>query len=268
MVYRRYGYRRNWRRRHAVRFAVRSYSRRRRSYGRARKLNSATDQSGYARGLTYRSRGLRRKAFSRLIWKNTIASDHWRSFGSSTVAGRTAAAQLSGTITRVLPLFQGNSPFWTAAGGAQPTDTGGTVPLFQGDIILRGGMISQTVSIAPLSSDQIAVDTWIVWTQPSPRGIVPTTAGWGWDPTSTADFVREVGKPRHFKRTILSTNQLYVTIDYRLPCMKIDQSVFQQSGRQPMLLTMVTNLTSTTAAAYTIIYKWNVSYSGDAIGTT
>lgn len=241
----------------------------RRSYKRtARRYGSYTSQKGTGSNpVPYRSRKINKRRYKRILWDATQIKHHYRSFQTVTGAANTNASAALMQISFVDP-FTNGSFFWTAAGGAQPETAGGTVPLFDAEIILRGG--KWTLSYTNTSTtDVIKMSVWYVFTNSRPdTSIIPTTAGPGWDPSVIPDFAYKYGKIFKSETVILSPLQSWTT-ERRLGIKRIDQSDFTTLiGNSPVILFGLENMSQNLSATGFTKHTLNCSFSADAIGST
>jgi len=235
---------------------------------RVPKTSTFTSQKGTAsRGVDYKHKRFNRRAFSKRLWNSTLDKTHWRSYQTVTGSANTNASAALMQISFVDP-FTNGAFFWTSAGGAQPTDTGGSVPLFSGDIILRGGKWSLTYCNTS-ATDTIKMTVWYTFTVSRPdTSIIPTTAGPGWDPSMLPDFATKYGKIMRTEQVLLAPLQTW-EYQKRLFIRKFDQyDAASLLGNTPVLLFGLENCTQNALAAGFLKHTLNVSFSGDAIGTT
>lgn len=240
----------------------------RRSYKRGNKYSSFTSQKGTGTvNIPFKARRTSYSRIKKLLWDSTISKQHYRSYQTVTGAANTNASAALMQISFVDP-FTNGSFFWTTGGGAQPEAAGGTVPLFDAKIILRGG--KWTLSYTNTSAtDVIKVSVWHVYTNPRPdTTIIPTTAGPGWDPSIIPDFNYKYGKVFRNETVILSPLQSWTT-ERRLGIKSIDQSDFATLiGNTPVILFGLENMSQNASATGFTKHTLNCSFSADAIGTT
>jgi len=164
------------------------------------------------------------------------------------------------------------SDFWTVGGGLQIYDVNHTTPpLFQDDVILRGGKVTVHVTIPTSNTDSIACRLFWIRTVPdsvSGQVILGSigTVPWGWDPSCSPDFDRLVGRVMFTNEAILNPDNHYVSFQVKLPIQKINQVAWLQGGPQTALVVQTVNLTSGADVAVNLAFAWNLSFSGDANG--
>jgi len=173
-----------------------------------------------------------------------------------------------GTQTLLRP--DGTNNFWIGAGGAQPLDIGVSVPLFSGDITMRGASCEMTFStLEATSGGTVKVKAWLVWTTPDPDfANMPTSAAIGWDPTMVADFAKDIGKVYRFNEFELGDGSS-TTLKYHIKTMKIDQKKFDALGSIPIVIyTYEQNQNTGDPFVFFFKQSCNLTFSADAIGTT
>lgn len=246
---------------------------RRTRVGAKRKSTWYSDYAGNARTLSYSAKKINRKAWKRKLWSDTLASQHWRAVASATGTISTGTTSGQGTLTTDFPLMNltGSLGFWE--NGVIPADQNMSVPLFNGDVTLRGGKIFMQV-FNPSTTESIGFKVWRVKTIKNPEVTlfpnvitVPTT----YDPTCIPDFDRKVGKIWDMKEgTIRALSSM--TYEWKCPIQKIDQATYRVSGApntfvggdQFALVILVYNVASNTAINVVNNTGYNVSFSADA----
>jgi len=244
--------------------------RRRFTRKRAPRFKSYTTRnSAGTRLIGYRGKRIGRRAFNSNLWKSTQMKHHFRSLQSLSSAYNSQASLTSGTITFIDP-FTNGSFFWTAAGGAIPESAGGTVPLFDSRIILRGGKWTISLTNSDSTNAQpVKLTLFHVMTTSRPdTSIIPTTAPPGWDPSLIPDFTYKYGKLLYQESVILRFLESY-TIEKRIPLKSIDQSDFASLlGNTPVILLQLESMQLATAVPCVLKHTLNCSFSADAIGAS
>jgi len=221
------------------------------------------------------------RAFRKHLWRSTEYKSHYRSREETSGILAAPASVEESSIVVQRALFQSNargggSPFFTTAGGAIAVDGPLTVPEFLGDIVLRGGIARCSVFN---THDTIAmrVRVFAVWTGNYPEDKYPSsfTDRLEWDPSLVAEADR-FGKVLFSREAIVQPNSPML-VTYRFRPQKIDTGKFLG----------VDGITSDTPSAHTLFWfikvsrfatgegdmnavwvtSYNVSFSGDAIGT-
>lgn len=246
--------------------------RRRRFARRApRRLTGITNRASGASSIgRFRTRRIPRYVYRRMLWRDTVGKPHFRSLSSFTVP---AVATPNDIITANIFQAQPGSLFWTVAGGAQPIDTATAVPFFAGDIVLRGGVstISITNRVNPTDtqpSDPVRVTIFTVWTTRNPQAFtLPTAAPVIWDPSVFPDFSR-LGRVIGKREAILKGDGDCVEVFYRHRIQKIDQNVYINSGSRLRFIFMVSQTSNTEAVPapenLDVVVSHSYSFSADA----
>lgn len=166
--------------------------------------------------------------------------------------------------------FPGNA-FWTTGGGALPHDTGVPLPTFNGDIILRGGIIKlaftnmwQTTDTR--GSDPVRITLFAVWTKPElPPIAFPANVPILWDPSHVPDF-HQYGKVLYKKEWLLKGDSEVCELTHRLRTQKIDRYIYTDNGSRLgffYLLSQTSN-TDSSSEAVTVTSSISFSFSADA----
>jgi len=241
------------------------YSRRRR-FNRSRKSTSFTTQSGRGNTFGFRSRRVGGRRWKSILWRDTISQQHWRSLNAGSGTVTTGAVTTGGGIALMNALDAGGAAFWITAGGAQPNNTGSAVPLFRGDITLRGGLIGLKLNNT-VAANAISAKVYLI--QSFARGnvlIFPGTAAIGWDPSIVPSFRQNFRILRQW--TFLIEVEGVAECKYKVPIMKIDKEEWSSDvGRRFFWLVHASSQDATNHSLNLITY-FNVSFSADAIGTT
>lgn len=272
MAYRKY--KRTFRRRRP--FSGRRMGRTRRFGRKRRRQTSWTMQTGTGRGIQYRSRMLRRRTYRKMLWKDTMFKDHWRSANTVVQTLSTPVDNTSMQLVWKYPLtdtLTDANAFWTVGGGCIEKDLNKGVPLFRG-ITIRGGVIRVKVALPitdiPSVNDVYVCKIWILWTNAAPNTAanIPSTAvDVSWDPSFMTDVDTEVGKTVLYKEFTMSANiNPTVQVEYRLRCQKIDMDAFAFSnGKQPLVIVGCGPITNTTGIDIGVFTEHNLSFAGDAV---
>lgn len=236
-------------------------------FKRRRSTITQTSQSGVGRKTQYRGRRLGKRAIRRILWRDTIFSPHYRSVSavSSTIAS--PASNNTATNVRFPLLNYGGGAFWTAAGGAKGVDVSQTVPLFDGDITIRGGLVGATITNGS-TTDPVMVNIYYLWSIARPDfTIVSSTVSVGYDPTIDPDVTTDVGKIYWSSSVLLTPGQVF-KFERKLKPMKIDRHAYNNGGRSPQLYVSVNDTLSATASSIRVTTYYNLSFVGDSVGTT
>jgi hypothetical protein len=190
---------------------------------------------------------------------------HYRSNGSSAGSLASTAAQGQVTVGTLQTLDNGVGAFWTAAGGTIEINQGQGVPLFEDDIIVRGGMMG-IKCFNESTTIPLQVKIWLVRNCDRPTtNQIPSAAPVGWDPSLVPDFAHDVGKvifQKEFQLEALAE----MTIERRLGIMKVDQLVWATDAKRLIWLLSVGDPQATTSVTMRVCSYFNLSFSADAIG--
>jgi len=197
--------------------------------------------------------------------------DHYRSISSVSFNIPTPASQVTCTTFALnlhAPVGVGvGQQFWTVGGGAVATDIGVPVPLFRGDITLRGG-VSENIFYNKSTTSDVRIKLWLLTTVTLPNfSFFPAAPSLAWDPTSSADFITNVGRPFMTREIMLEQGNSY-TFKTRFKLRKIDQESYSTGGRSLFMFMIIHNVGSSVATSVDLVSSQNLSFSGDAIGTT
>lgn len=237
----------------------------RRRVSRARKNIAFTSKYGLGKSIGFRSRRVNRKRWNRMLWNNTLQREHYRSLDSQSFSQTAANAPSLGWVIQDALSF--GTPFWLAAGGARQTDAG-TLPLFTGDIVLRGGKIGLLLSNPIADTTSIRVQVMLIRTNLNVDNTLTFgTEDIGWDPSLLVDFPSRVGRII-YRRDILLENGSTSEIEYRLRIQRIDQDNFISNKYTYRWWIMASNPEGTGTTTLSVTRYFNVSFSADAIGTT
>lgn len=241
------------------------------------KSSAFTDYKGNVTTFGFRGRRVRPTLYRKILWRDTLSKNHYRSLLSETQTLATEAGNALGLAYALLPQMDGigttNQAFWDT--GVVQTDEGVTVPAtWAGDIIQRGGAVKCQI-FNPSNTDSVGFKLFIVKTIKNPDlALFPNAAQVPrlWDPSTIPDFARKVGKvlmSREGTIRVLSSS----SVEYKLRVSKIDQSEFRVAGspnvlvagNQIMFLLVVYNLSITTAINTVVNTSSSMSFSADAL---
>lgn len=238
---------------------------RRRTTFKRRGVNQ-TSKATTGQSLAFKAKRLSRKRYKNLLWTSTIMAPHYRSLQSNAATIVTQANEAVGTIGLDRPLRLGSNAFWVTAGGAQNINFGTTIPLFSGDIILRGGMWGMQFRNGSATLP-IGIKVYVGRTMANPTASLPGTSNVGWDPSLVSEFKSEYGKITYNTVVQLEPGESF-KLERRVGIQKIDQNVWSAYGNMPFVLVHVYNIGHATAVTCNVLTYYNLSFSADAIGTT
>lgn len=235
---------------------------------------TTTNRASSATTVGFRARKTSTRTFRRMLWRDTLNQTHHRSLLDQTVVVATPNNLTQATLS-ILEGLPGN--FWTAAGGTVAHDTGTAVPLFSGDLVLRGGIsrITLTNRVNPtdtMPSDPVRVSIFAVWTKKVPGVITfPSPVPTMWDPSTVADFLT-YGRVLFKREALLKGDGEVLSCYFRYKVQKIDRAVFNSGGGRLQWFVLVSQTSNTEAIAVPenvdVVLSHNVSFAADAIGTT
>lgn len=241
------------------------------------KSTAFTDYKGNVSTFGFRGKRIRAPAYRRMLWRDTVAKNHYRSLLSETSTLATEAGNALGLAYVLLPQMDGigstNQAFWDI--GVVQTDEGVTVPsTWAGDIIQRGGAVKCQI-FNPSSTDSVGFKLFIVKTIKNPDLTLFPNASQVprlWDPSTIPDFARKVGKvlmSREGTIRVLSSS----SVEYKLRVSKIDQTEFRVpgspnslvAGNQIIFVLALFNMSIETAINTIVNVSSSQSFSADAL---
>lgn len=241
------------------------FKRRRTNTGR--RTRTLTTKSGFGSALRFKSRKLPRRRWNSMLWNSTLQKAHYRSNAALTSTVTTSLTNPTGVITIVDAIDNGVAPFYTVAGGAIVLDQGTAVPLFKDDIIIRGGKMC----LSFLNSDaalSVEIQAWLI--KPAPRintTNLPSVVPAGWDPSLVSEFTKDVGRIMYSTKFLLEPGNIS-TVERRIPIQKIDQEAWADDGQRWKWIVLCRDYNNTLAVNVLVTSYFNLSFAGDAIGTT
>lgn len=242
--------------------------RRRFARKRGRKATNFTSQSGAGGGLNYKSKKLSRRRWNNMLWNTTLMKEHYRSNAAAQTTVNSPASITSMTVSQQSALrFLGNQ-FYVATGGAIAPDATDPLPLFTGDIIIRGGKmgirITNTFDTTATTQNSMQGVVMLVKTTKNyqPAGL-PATVPVGWDTSLFPDFNTIIGKVV-YRKTFLLRDADSANIEYRLKITKLDEGDYLNDFNTYMWYVFVGNVDVASARSMNITYYYNLSFAADA----
>ena len=260
-------------------FKKRRITRRTRRNGNRSSGRSTTSRASNATSVgTFRTRKTSLSTYRNMLWRDTAMKTHYRSVFDTQLTPAMLTPNTSNSAT--LTIINGLPVFYTTAGGAVVANLGGAVPVFDGDIILRGGiariaLANRVEQTATQLTDNVRITVYAVWTGANPNTTVFPAIGTPvptmWDPSLIPDFER-FGKVMWKKEALLKADGESVQFYFKFKVQKIDQAVFNQvggvRGQQLVWMVLASQLSNTEGApaSETIdcLTSHNVSFSGDS----
>lgn len=230
---------------------------------RARKTLDYTSLNQTGHNVYFRGKKTPKSVFRRHLWDSTLFKQHYRSVISVSSTISTPATYTTGTLQGINMYQTPGGAFWQVGGGALPPDVGGAVPTFTGDIILRGGRFELNIHNPNLTDVRIKLMQLTTVATPD-FTLEPVTPPFTWDTSAQQDFNQRLGKPFIIREVTIEGGQSY-TYTTRFKMQKIDQGVYAQQGRSPVLYLLASNIGSTVAASIRVTTGFNLSFSGEAI---
>lgn len=230
---------------------------------RGRRSSGLTSKSGTGGSFGFRARRISRRSWNHKLWDSTLQKQHVRSnFSTTELLTSGASANLYASHLRSALTNTAAAQFWTAAGGALPIDTG-IVPVVQGDLVIRGGMIGIKCINAPGTADPINVSVFLIKVGDEfDNGLIPATTFHGWDPTVTPEFNQRLGRIV-LRKTFLIENGNVAELKYRLPITKIDGISFTLERNQFYWFIQVNSANVGDTLLFTRYH--NLSFSADFV---
>lgn len=233
----------------------------RKRFSRAKRSMAYTSQSGVGQNVRYRSRRLRPRAWRSILWRDTLAQSHFRSCFATNTLYTVAGTANQYQVINFTALRLGGNAFYTPAGGLVQPD-GGVNPTFQGNIIMRGGIIGLRLNNYDTGAQSVHVKAMLIKTSMDLTvSTLPANVHIGWDPSLITDFQRFIGKVV-MQREALLTNEECVDFKFRLRPWKIDKGLFESDANSFIWVLLISNVEGATTGVNACPY-FNVSFAGD-----
>lgn len=239
--------------------------RRRRSTFKKKKTIQYASQAGGIRNIKFRKRRISGRAYRRQLLRGSQWKAHYRSGLTTSSSIATQASSSTGTVSRADAMsYTATTEFFTVSGGAFQIDSGTPVPVFQDDIIIRGGTVSCALSNS--NADTKFCKVWLMFTKGSADfSLIPTTGGLDFDPTRIPQFSKDTGTILMAREFSLE-NADTVKLDYRIRPQKIDrQATITNAGFRYQWLILVMNSVATAAENVTRTLSFSLAFSGDVV---
>jgi len=153
--------------------------------------------------------------------------------------------------------------FWVAATGALPIDPGLPVPIFEGDLIIRGGMLGLRMYNESATPVHIKVHLFKDALTPDYTNVV-TPQYVGYDITMVPDYKKGLGRLLYTKEVLLESLMTSV-IEWRLPIQKVDQHIWNNGASRYQWWVMASDMDTTLQSSVRLIGYSNLSFTGDVI---
>jgi len=235
---------------------------RRRATFKKKKFTDYTSLNTKGSSLGYSGKKQSRRAFRKHLWDSTTYTTKYRSAFVISQTVSTPATNTTGTLTGHNMYKNPATSFWITAGGALPSDSGGTLPVFQGDITLRGGRSELTFHNTSTSND-VRVRLFCLKTTSDPNfAYEPVAPSYNWDPSLSPDFNSQIGKTYMMREVVIEQGNSY-TFAMKLKLQRIDEITYLTEGYTPLVYSLISNVGHTTATNVIITKGYNVSFCAD-----
>jgi len=248
---------------------------RRSRFPRRSRNQTWTIQTAKGLGQQYRTRRMKPRTWRAILWRDTMAKQHFRSIGNGGVNITTDTTAGQGLVQALYPTFVGNpgptTAFWTTTGGLVTPDTGASAITFgAGDMVIRGGRVGLTITVPDAVTDEICINIWVVKLTKRPdSGLLPTTWIYGSNLDYAPEFNQQYGKILYSKRAIVNNSYPAFTLEHRLKVQKIDQEIWGTDlGDQIIFLVSAANMQDTTQNTLIAQVYHDMSFVADQTAAT
>jgi len=244
-------------------------SRRRRRRGRKSRTISYTSKKGTGSAIPFRSRKLNGRKYRSILWRDSILKTKYRTNFAFTQGQATPANSAQFSVGLYDAFGNTASPPWTTGGGTLAQDFGTAVPVFSGDIIVRGGVLGIRVTNQAADSQPQEVKVFLMMTPKrttTGAALAPPAISnqpVGFELNQLTDFSSIYGTIL-MSKTALLENSNVVSFTYRMRTHKIDQFEYAQAAKRFYWIVAVGGTESATASTATITQFWNASFVGDS----
>lgn len=229
-------------------------------YRKTRRYAGNTSKSGFGASFNFKSKRLSRRRWNSALWNSTLQKQHVRSVFAVTSAILTQADPSASTVQFVRAVQN----FWLATNGAQSYDPALPIGLFDGDLVIRGGVMGIRFTNDPADVSPVTIKLYLVRVgdEFDPANI-PTSVSLGWDPSVIPNFGTNVGKVV-MERSFLIENSNNAEVKYRLPIQKVDSSVIT-AGKNQYYWFIMANSANGIPVQVTHQRYYNLSFVGDQL---
>jgi len=236
----------------------------RRGYGS--KGTSYTSQSGRTGSVFFKKKRFNKRVYKRRLWNSTVDKQHYRSSGGLVQAVSSPGSAQSKHWERLGSIYNGTTgQFWTTNGGAVSHVSGGTVPTFDGDIVIRGGEIG--VNILNVGDVSVTVEVYLMFSVSNPTFVTigngSGDSNIGFEPTMIPEFRQTNGKVLMKKEFLLQPDQTGI-VTRKLFVQKVDKDNFIAGASQYQWLVNCRNLQNDSVAVVNVARMYNLTFTGDA----
>jgi len=252
-----------------------------------RKFQATTAQRPRFLSNTFRTRKLGLRRWRAVLWRDTTAATHYRSFKAVSWLWAPGSTPLESNVGMEAMLngdaltINDATPFWTSGGGLQENTIGAGVPAFtSADIILRGGMATIQFSATVDTTTPYRIRIWVVAASANPDLAKWTAVTTGvksayWDPSSVPEFRQDFGRVIMSRETLLTPGAMPVEFKWRQSVQKIEQTVWrgvgpipgppQPGGSKLYWMYQIIPVLAGANPSLQIVRGYNVSLSGDTV---
>lgn len=245
-------------------------NKRRRVNKRYVKRSSAfTSQSGTGGGLNFKSKKLSVKRYRRMLWNDTLMSTHYRSNLGSQIVINTPANNVNAATFQIPALRPAGSQFYIAAGGAIAPDAAQPLPLFTGNLVVRGGIIGirlcNTLDALATAQNSLEGIVYLIKTTKNyTPASLPNPVQIGFDTSLIQDFSTLIGKIVYKKQFLLRESDS-AQCEYRMKIRRLDIGDYVNDRNQYVWIVVVSNLDNVTSRSMSLSMYHNISFSGNAV---
>lgn len=217
------------------------------------------------------------KRYRRQLWRASESAQKFRSNNIGTTLLANAASPQQGQVywLACVPDAGGGARFWQVAGGLiTNNDTPATTDFGGGDLFIRGGVCTLTISTALANTQAVKVIVWRART--TVNGNIPSnpyTVSQGWDPslpdpallaTDPNRDVYKLYKAFGMMEVMLTPGQMF-SRSFKLRSQKIDQDQWIGLRSRDFWIIYVQNPISVSAQALNAVASWNLAFTADRI---
>lgn len=234
-----------------------------------KRSTSYTNQSSNGGGIGFRSKKISPKKWRRMLWNDTLMMTHYRSNLAVQYTVSTANNNVSSNTFQIPALRPANVQFYIAGGGAIAPDTTQPLPLFTGNLTIRGGIIGcrlcNTLDTIVTSQNSLQGTVFLIKTTRNyTPTLMPANVPIGFDTSLVQDFATVIGRIVYKKQFLLRENDS-AEIEYRLKTRRIDIGDYVLDRNQFVWVLLVSNLDNVTPRALSFSSYHNISFSGNAV---
>lgn len=242
----------------------RAFGKRRKTFRRKfRRSTGLTSKSSSGSAIGFRAKKVTRRRWNNMLWNSTLMLTHYRSNSARAVVLTTDITASTGTFNAQSALKFGVNQFYTTAGGLQPQLSGTVAPVFEGDKIIRGGLIGARFTNESVDPNPIFVNAFLVKTNSAfLAAALPAFVADGWDPSIIPDFKQRVGRIL-LSRKFQLENANSAELTFRLPIFKMEDNSYINDRETYVWVFVLSNSVAGIANVSTQFW-YNLSFTADA----